>query len=111
MKRATVHFLCTAFGVDLSIHALVKRATVIDNRSCAAEDLSIHALVKRATKSMQVAKTEIELSIHALVKRATWMHDAVVSAPPAFNPRPREEGDRLLFSDITKFFNFQSTPS
>ena len=33
----------------ISIHALMKRATIIDNRRCAAEDISIHALMKRAT--------------------------------------------------------------
>ena len=49
MKRATG--LRGAFFIngDISIHALVKRATLVVKSSDDEEEISIHALVKRAT--------------------------------------------------------------
>ena len=55
----------------ISIHALVKRATLDKTGYLTGEVISIHALVKRAT-------------VAALNKSAYNRH---------FNPRPREEGD------------------
>ena len=37
---------------DISIHALVKRATVFSVTPCPANLISIHALVKRATANL-----------------------------------------------------------
>ena len=56
---------------DISIHALVKRATYIYLSCLWYTFISIHALVKRATYCdlQQIFKGVI--SIHALVKRAT----------------------------------------
>ena len=84
-------------GVNISIHALVKRATKLTELSDWSESISIHALVKRATAIINfitvgmshfnprpreegdadftsVATVAILISIHALVKRATWSH-------------------------------------
>ena len=56
---------------DISIHALVKRATLPAECSCTSFQISIHALVKRATDIWQKNSAGVAISIHALVKRAT----------------------------------------
>ena len=72
MKRATLNENKYMLNKDISIHALVKRATYdrIDTRYNAMA-ISIHALVKRATTSMLWGHGCDNISIHALVKRAT----------------------------------------
>ena len=58
-------------GKMISIHALVKRATLQDFLNLVTLRISIHALVKRAT-AISLTRTEMStISIHALVKRAT----------------------------------------
>ncbi len=57
---------------DISIHALVKRATIDDYAAHGDYDISIHALVKRATVGKTVSDSKHTISIHALVKRATY---------------------------------------
>ena len=49
MKRATDGVLQGLFGLDISIHALVKRATTAGGFFAPKKEISIHALVKRAT--------------------------------------------------------------
>ena len=57
---------------DISIHALVKRATDVSFNASYIERISIHALVKRATFETTVFDGQtFTISIHALVKRAT----------------------------------------
>ena len=56
-------------------------------------DISIHALVKRATRRIYHGKAWKVISIHALVKRATIMNIGITDYVFYFNPRPREEGD------------------
>ena len=55
----------------ISIHALVKRATVAVAVNKDKKYISIHALVKRATRTRTAKKCSLTISIHALVKRAT----------------------------------------
>ena len=55
--------------------------------------ISIHALVKRATVYGIDIQQDNVISIHALVKRATFMHWLSRSIFLYFNPRPRKEGD------------------
>ena len=55
----------------ISIHALVKRATVAGNWKMSGIKISIHALVKRATLMREHYDLVDFISIHALVKRAT----------------------------------------
>ena len=57
-------------------------------------DISIHALVKRATTVPNGRCTSPVISIHALVKRATTFYIRFKRIYPYFNPRPREEGDK-----------------
>ncbi len=59
-------------------------------------NISIHALVKRATYRHHAQLCNFAISIHALVKRATTCtaYDAVEYEN--FNPRPREEGDAII---------------
>ena len=49
MKRATVAAVDGIAGHDISIHALVKRATTLFRYWDIRKNISIHALVKRAT--------------------------------------------------------------
>ena len=79
---------------DISIHALVKRATAQLTRIEKRLIISIHALVKRATFETTVFDGQtFTISIHALVKRATWRRGVYNVGNFDFNPRPREEGD------------------
>ena len=80
MKRATniTHWAVGTIGI--SIHALVKRATIKCAGMSKGAKISIHALVKRATLLRQLDTLSLSISIHALVKRATnlryiiWLH-------------------------------------
>ena len=58
-----------------------------------SEDISIHALVKRATLYHNLSFSNACISIHALVKRATQGQRVRQLRRSYFNPRPREEGD------------------
>ena|GEM_PF-2119781 len=60
------------------------------------QGISIHALVKRATLVIIALCPLREISIHALVKRATNVSATVSPTAADFNPRPREEGDTPL---------------
>ena len=94
MKRATAFITDVEYVNNISIHALVKRATIVINGSwrypsnfnprpreegdvyhdimCIGSlSISIHALVKRATSSDSGFIFSEFISIHALVKRAT----------------------------------------
>ena len=71
MKRATAVDGYTKGTDDISIHALVKRATYKIYEMFYKWDISIHALVKRATNIIIFVHNLGFISIHALVKRAT----------------------------------------
>ena len=94
MKRATHGDYDKKLMAVISIHALVKRATLdLHMRLCLRRYfnprpreegdkegkkknaygwiISIHALVKRATRHVQSGHLPQHISIHALVKRAT----------------------------------------
>ena len=71
MKRATHRQRYSDKGKEISIHALVKRATTIAIGLIIAIAISIHALVKRATNAIINSNQNSDISIHALVKRAT----------------------------------------
>ena len=96
--------------------------------------ISIHALVKRATVHNKGVNNGKVISIHALVKRATSLLPLSFAVLSYFNPRPREEGDIVIYtfnsiiiiisihalvkratcktaSNKNYFFGFQSTPS
>ena len=58
--------------LSISIHALVKRATLTVCVTVLSQTIiSIHALVKRATCDGKIISHSWFISIHALVKRAT----------------------------------------
>ena len=80
--------------MEISIHALAKRATFYQCFFFATARISIHALAKRATTLYSLAPSEMEISIHALAKRATVWASQDSFGKVDFNPRPREEGDR-----------------
>ena len=55
MKRATAEPNSSEAEILISIHALVKRATVSGYEGSDIQGISIHALVKRATKLFRLA--------------------------------------------------------
>ena len=80
-------------GVNVSIHASVKDATVRINFEAIKTGVSIHASVKDATHQIPTSLPGVVVSIHASVKDATagkTIADAVVG----FNPRICKRCDR-----------------
>ena len=117
----------------ISIHALVKRATVALKVEVGSEpnfnprprkegdslslpplscqlNISIHALVKRATSSSVASAPSQRISIHALVKRATSQRFVWCLVEWYFNPRPRKEGDAILLFSQNGRTNFNPRP-
>ena len=72
--------------------------------------ISIHALVKRATISIFCATNNQKISIHALVKRATIGNLNAPTDTTDFNPRPRKEGDHGKIFSICWIFYFNPRP-
>ena len=95
----------------ISIHALVKRATVKADSILNVNLISIHALVKRATAD----DAELRCYIENFNPRPREEGDVVQclrqSRKDDSNPRPREEGDFPTFRPSTVQTQFQSTPS
>ena len=73
-------------------------------------NISIHALVKRATYTMKQLVSAIKISIHALVKRATLTKILQLTCQTYFNPRPREEGDGLCLWETLANVDFNPRP-
>ena len=96
VKRATIKQLMITASIPISIHALVKRATTILCQHMYIIKISIHALVKRATSFLHDGCPILCISIHALVKRATFVINSAGFSKRHFNPRPREEGDIIV---------------
>ena len=72
--------------------------------------ISIHALVKRATMPKKTIKDYVKISIHALVKRATNIVIYQRLLRLYFNPRPREEGDPVYIPQLFIFPDFNPRP-
>ena len=69
---------------------------LLDDVEQGVDEISIHALVKRATYRVSYQDPALHISIHALVKRATIALISVSLSYIYFNPRPREEGDTTI---------------
>ena len=72
--------------------------------------ISIHALVKRATLTDVIQEITWGISIHALVKRATLQAFDFPLKKKDFNPRPREEGDDDCVKRLILAKNFNPRP-
>ena len=72
--------------------------------------ISIHALVKRATIGFLNPFFCSVISIHALVKRATSVGSFFQFFHGYFNPRPRKEGDSNGNAKPPKKRNFNPRP-
>ena len=115
---------------NISIHALVKRATVPASHSAEMSGnfnprpreegdftqitgkevcvcISIHALVKRATTVAETISTLMHISIHALVKRATRIDSQSYKAECISIHALVKRATRgiFLFSFLTFYFN------
>ena len=88
----------------------MKRATECGDVWATAEEISIHALVKRATILQIADELKKLISIHALVKRATYPLFRQDDIHPYFNPRPREEGDIITKTSKSTKRNFNPRP-
>ena len=75
----------------------MKRATEREDNMIVIGAISIHALVKRATACKILPCAVLSISIHALVKRATGIFGFSTRFIIHFNPRPREEGDYIIY--------------
>ena len=101
MKRATNITQIDYISMIISIHALVKRATM---RFISADKNSFYFNPRPREEgdgfSVDVFIVHIRISIHALVKRATTQRIQQSTQVLNFNPRPREEGDEVSRSPI-----------
>ena len=73
--------------------------------------VSIHALVKSATLPGDTDESVDRVSIHALVKSATCLDAERQSNHQGFNPRAREERDETTALMVSWGLKFQSTRS
>ena len=89
MKRATSCPIVSIFGSNISIHALVKRATYI---------YFVDTSVNNNFNPRPREEGDVSLTVHKGVKIY-------------FNPRPREEGDTIWALAVVTTEIFQSTPS
>ena len=81
---------------SISIHALVKRATVlIILFSNVPRDFNPRPREEGDVAPYRQVAIPPLISIHALVKRATFDGHNNVQHNTDFNPRPREEGDQF----------------
>ena len=88
----------------------MKRATFKSKDLSISFNISIHALVKRATDGGTKFVEICFISIHALVKRATILENILGIEPRDFNPRPREEGDGYTGIYWFKIIDFNPRP-
>jgi len=97
--------------VDVSIHALARRATIVRDRHARAVRVSIHALARRATISSR-RSSQISTGFNPR-PRAKGDAGRTVGRTFAgrFNPRPRAKGDVTLPIVPVPVPEFQSTPS
>ena len=110
MKRATKIKIYKDGTTNISIHALVKRATSrLSIRS--ARSSNFNPRPREEGDVMQRAFDPLNMiSIHALVKRATVRKRNVESVGLHFNPRPREEGDNGRYNNVWYYGNFNPRP-
>ena len=111
MKRATALVSVHLQDLDISIHALVKRATI---SPCSRSIRTVYFNPRPREEGdlhrcADVCRC-IGISIHALVKRATIGNDRYHVEATDFNPRPREEGDSFKTINYRKNFHFNPRP-
>ena len=88
----------------------MKRATKVLKGCNIIFEISIHALMKRATHGESTAMIDGHISIHALMKRATDSGKGFFKLYLHFNPRPHEEGDQAVRQRRKKCVNFNPRP-
>ena len=96
--------------IDISIHSLVKRETIVERLSGSVTEISIHSLVKRETDHTSGHQTSEAISIHSLVKRETLGRAVFRCGIFYFNPLPRKEGDVFAASQIYTMLHFNPLP-
>ena len=100
--------LMDLFSDYISIHALLKRATINLYFKNIEAFISIHALLKRATYQEDVVDKLKKISIHALLKRATRVFKSFTKRRSNFNSRSPEESDVCFFTCFFLTINFNS---
>ena len=93
MKRATRHGDWHFKKSDISIHALMKRATMQSILPIFGDFYFNPRPHEEGDRAAQKNFHGASISIHALMKRATYQVCGYVKRCKDFNPRPHEEGD------------------
>ena len=94
----------------ISIHALVKRATVVNIHTATERVISIHALVKRATRQL-VQGCPYRYNFNPRPREEGDRPTVILSATGVnFNPRPREEGDEFFTAGRDTLQDFNPRP-
>ena len=101
---------CTKVAVQISIHALAKRATIGLIFAPFGTSISIHALAKRATRCDKCYFLWDKFQ-STPSQRGRRIYCCIYIIKRNFNPRPRKEGDLFLDKIATACIEFQSTPS
>ena len=96
MKRATNNVPLEYEYTVISIHALVKRATLFSRHSNTPISHFNPRPREEGDNRAVLHHPLARISIHALVKRATNTALLQARSLKHFNPRPREEGDTAL---------------
>ena len=95
----------------ISIHALVKRATLTSASLCLAKVyFNPRPREEGDVCNCHSVTSDSIISIHALVKRATYGSYTTARTHGNFNPRPREEGDLAKNKNISEKANFNPRP-
>ena len=109
-RRATERAESQHVVLPVSIHALTRRATVATAQFSNKQNVSIHALTRRATFPYTFTQINQTVSIHALTRRATEQtrvpkEQRKFQSTPSRGgrPMPKRGGDDISW--------FQSTPS
>ena len=84
--------------LDISIHALVKRATLPRHLPRLGGKNFNPRPREEGDGLLDLVSSGENISIHALVKRATTPGGARATCAFHFNPRPREEGDCSVYA-------------
>ena len=110
MKRATIGDIGIFIVNGISIHALMKRATLHFLSSFGSVSNFNPRPYEEGDQISTVGYRFGNISIHALMKRATVQQQTVLTLPVYFNPRPHEEGDKRYSVSITVVQNFNPRP-
>ena len=99
------------FAIDISIHALTRSATILQERFRKTFRISIHALTRSATGRFLLSLVLIRDFNPRTHEECDTKATDDLENKFDFNPRTHEECDDASFATLVKAFGFQSTHS